>query len=694
MKQKFLLLCCSLFMVTGAFAQNPNLNYNKFKQLHEEEQTPNSYRTASGAPGPDYFQQQADYKIEIELNEEEDRITGSETISYTNNSPDELPYLWVQLDQNVREQNADSKLSAPGSINPDAPKQSLKWLQRESMYDFDGGFNIEEVTTTNGRPLSHTIQKTMMRINLDQPLKPGEQYSFQIKWNYLINDRMSIGGRSGYEEFDDGNKLYTIAQFYPRMAVYNDYEGWVNKQFLGAGEFALPFGNFDVTLTVPADHIVGATGVLQNEKEMLCKEMRDKLEEARNSYYEPVIIFSEEEAIENEEKGTKKTKTWHYKAENVRDFAFATSRKFIWDAMAVKLSNGETTMAMSLYPKEGNPLWEEYSTRAVAHTIEVYSRYTFDYPYPVAYSVHAAAIGMEYPMICFNFGRPNEDGTYSDNTKWNMLGVIIHEVGHNYFPMIVNSNERQWGWMDEGLNSFVEYLAEKEFDPDFDHWFGPAEKILPYLKGDKSTMNPIMTDADNIYPYELGNNAYGKPAAALNILREYVMGPELFDYSFKTFAQRWKFKHPTPEDFFRTMEDASAVDLDWFWRGWFYTTDHVDVNLNNVYEVSLSDQSAQEEVLGNERLYQLQFTNDGGLPTPVILELEYADGSVEKTTYPAEVWRRGDKFNKVIKVDKELTKVTFDPENVLTDTNTSNNVWPKSATDNESKFDQFKNNQE
>ena len=275
-----------------------------------------------------------------------------------------------------------------------------------------------------------------------------------------------------------------------------------------------------------------------------------------------------------------------------------------------------------------------------------------------------------------------------------MLGVIIHEVGHNYFPMIVNSNERQWGWMDEGLNSFVEYLAEKEFDPDFDHWFGPADKILPYLKGDKSTMNPIMTDADNIYPYELGNNAYGKPAAALNILREYVMGPELFDYSFKTFAQRWKFKHPTPEDFFRTMEDASAVDLDWFWRGWFYTTDHVDVNLNNVYEVSLSDQSAQEEVLGNERLYQLQFTNDGGLPTPVILELEYADGSVEKTTYPAEVWRRGDKFNKVIKVDKELTKVTFDPENVLTDTNTSNNVWPKSATDNESKFDQFKNNQE
>ena len=690
----FFLLISICFIAEAGVSQNPNENYSKFKQLHEEEQTPNSYRTASGAPGPDYFQQQADYKIEITLNEAEDRISGKETITYTNNSPDELPYLWVQLDQNVRAQNADSKLASPGSVNPNSPKQSLQSLQRRSMYDFDGGFNIESVTNTNGTPLSHTIQKTMMRINLENALQPNETFSFQLAWNYLINDRMSIGGRSGYEEFEDGNKLYTIAQFYPRMAVYNDYEGWVNKQFLGAGEFTLPFGNYDVSLTVPADHIVGATGVLQNENDMLCKEMRDKLNQARKSFNEPVIIFSEEDAIENELKGTNKTKTWHYKAENVRDFAFATSRKFIWDAMAVQLSNGETTMAMSLYPKEGNPLWEEYSTRAVAHTLKVYSRYTFDYPYPVAYSVHAAAIGMEYPMICFNFGRPNKDGTYSDNTKYNMLGVIIHEVGHNFFPMIVNSDERQWGWMDEGINSFVEYLAEKEFDPEFDHWFGPADKILPYLKGDKSTMNPIMTDADNIFPFELGNNAYGKPATALNILREYVMGHDLFDYSFKTFAQRWKFKHPTPEDFFRTMEDASGVDLDWFWRGWFYTTDHVDVNLNEVYEISLEDESANGETLGSDHYYQLKFTNDGGLPTPLIVEFEYVDGSSEELTYPAEVWRMGDQFNKVVKLNKELAKVTFDPENVLTDTDVSNNVWPKSAANTESQFDQFKNKQE
>jgi len=536
-------------------AQNPNMNYNRFKQLNEELPTPSSYRTAAGAPGHEYYQQQANYIIEIELDEKESRITGSETVTYTNNSPDALEYLWVQLDQNVRAQDADSKLGKPTALNPQNPKQSLAYVIREANFDFDGGFNILEVKNASGKDLSHTINKTMMRINLSQPLQSGATTSFSVKWWYNINDRMAIGGRSGYEYFkEDDNKLYTIAQFYPRMAVYDDVNGWQNKQFLGTGEFALPFGDFDVKITVPADHLLAATGVLQNEKDIHCSEIQKRLKQAKKSFDEPVIIFSQEEAEENEKKKTKKKKTWHFKAENVRDFAFATSRKFIWDAMAVKQNDGSVVMAMSMYPKEGNPLWEEYSTRAVAHTLKTYSRYTFDYPYPVAYSIHAAAIGMEYPMICFNFGRPSKDGTYSDRTKFSMLGVIIHEVGHNYFPMIVNNDERQWGWMDEGLNSFVEYLSEKEFDPEFQHWFGPAQNVIPYMRGDKQYLTPIMSDADNIRSFQLGYNAYGKPATALNILREYVMGPELFDYSFATYAQRWKFKHPTPADFFRTMD--------------------------------------------------------------------------------------------------------------------------------------------
>ncbi len=665
-----------LFLCTSiSYAQNPNENYNRFKQLSEEEYTPNSYRTAGGAPGHNYFQQQVDYKIEVDLNEENNTIFGEEQITYHNNSPDALTYLWVQLDQNVRAPKADSKLASPTSVNLNNPIQSLQRNYRIADYEFDGGFNIEKVNQSNGDDLLYKINKTMMRVDLPKELLPGESFSFNIKWWYTINDRMSIGGRSGYEHFEeDGNNLYTIAQFYPRLATYSDIEGWQNKQFLGSGEFALEFGNFDVKLTVPADHILGATGELQNPKDVLCKVMQGNLKKAKQSYDKPVIIFSEKDAIENEKKGTDKTKTWHFKAENVRDFAFATSRKFIWDAMAVKLENGSTTMAMSLYPKEGNPLWEEYSTRAVAHTLKVYSRYTFDYPYPVAYSVHAAAIGMEYPMICFNFGRPKEDGSYSDRTKYNMLGVIIHEVGHNFFPMIVNSDEREWGWMDEGINSFIEYLAEQEFDPNFDHWFGPASILIPYMKGDKKMMTPIMSNPDHVLPNQLGNNAYGKPATALNILRNEVMGHELFDYAFKTYAQRWKFKHPTPEDFFRTMEDASAVDLDWFWRAWFYTTDAVDISLDQVYEITLPD-SDTKEVVNNQKAYQLKFKNIGGIPTPLMITYDFVDGSSETERLPAEVWLKGDEFNKVKLTTKEVKKITFDKLERTTDINTSNNTW-------------------
>ena len=548
----------------------------KFKQLKEELPTPNVYRTGSGAPGPWYYQQQADYTMNITLDDEKQRIYGDEKIVYTNNSPDPLSYLWVQLDQNMRAQDSETQKIKKGSISDKMTYRDLQYL----FYDFDGGFKIEYVQNENGEAIPFFINNTMMRINLDAPLKQGESFSFNIKWWYNVQERAKYGGRSGLEYFpEEDNYLYTIAQFFPRMAVYNDVEGWQNKQFLGRGEFALPFGNYDVKITTPADHVVGSTGTLQNPEEVLSKTQRNRLEEARTSLDKPVMIVNESEARSAERSKSGDTKTWHFTAENVRDFAFASSRKFIWDAMGVKFGD-RTVMAMSYYPKEGNPLWEQYSTRVVAHTLQSYSKYTFDYPYPKAISVHSNRIGMEYPMICFNGGRPEADGTYSANTKHGMISVIIHEVGHNFFPMIVNSDERQWTWMDEGLNTFVQYLAEQEWDIDYPSRRGPAYKIADYMKSAPEDQMPIMTNSESILQF--GNNAYGKPATALNILRETVMGRELFDYSFKVYCQRWMFKHPTPADFFRTMEDASGTDLDWFFRGWFYTTDHVDISLDEV----------------------------------------------------------------------------------------------------------------
>jgi hypothetical protein len=611
----------------GLFSQNSNLNYNKFKQLKEEISTPNVYRTASGAPGHQYYQNEADYVMNILLDDNYQKITGSETISYHNNSPDQLEYLWLQLDQNKRAQNSDSYRIQTSSFNYidqksidkassylklhdqsldfDNNQDTIRFTDTRSIKNlkptFEGGFNITAVKNENGSDLSHTIHQTMMRINLKTPLQPGDSFTFNIDWWYNINNRMEIGGRSGYEYFKkDKNYLYTIAQFYPRMCVYNDTEGWQNKQFLGNGEFTLPFGDYDVSITVPADHVIGATGVLENAEEILTPTQLKRLQEAKKSEKEPVFIINEKEAIKNEKGKNKEAKTWRFKAENVRDFGWASSRKFIWDAMVVKQKNKDV-LAMSFYPKEGNPLWEQYSTKTVAHTLKIYSKYTFDYPYPVAISVHSKWIGMEYPMICFNGGRPDEDGTYSKRTKYGMISVIIHEVGHNYFPMIINSDERQWTWMDEGLNTFIQYLTEKEFEKNYPSRRGPAYKIVDYMKGDKNKISPIMINSESIHQF--GNNAYGKPATALNILRETIMGRELFDYAFKTYANRWMFKHPNPEDLFRTLEDASAVDLDWFWRGWFYSTDHVDINLSEVRYLKVNDNNISKNKSEQRKKY-------------------------------------------------------------------------------------------
>ena len=716
-----------------------HINNNKFKQLYEEFSTPNMYRTGSGAPGKAYYQQQADYEMDIELDDKNKKIYGEETITYTNNSPDDLEYLWVQLDQNIRSKNSQALLKNPKRIYKN--QRTSSFVKSYVDGPFDGGFNIEYVKDAKGRPLKHFINETMMRIDLPKALQSGDKVSFKIKWWYNVNNHVKNRARSGYEHFDkDGNDLYVIAQFFPRMAVYNDVEGWQNYQFWGNGEFALPFGDYKVNITVPADHILDATGKLKNRKEVYSKKMMKRYEQALNSYDKPVIIVTQDEAKAAEKNFATKKKTWRFHAENVRDFAFASSRKFIWDMQAVKIG-GKRVMAVSMYPKEGNPLWEKYSTKAVASTLKTYSRHTFDYPYHKAISVHSKNQGMEYPMICWNYGRPNENGTYSERTKFGMISVIIHEVGHNYFPMIVNSDERQWGWMDEGLDTFMQYLAEQDFakahpesvastDGKYPSRRGEPHKIVPYMQGSQKYLSPIMSNPENVY--QLGPNAYGKPATGLNILRETIMGHEAFDHAFKTYSQRWMFKHPTPEDFFRTMEDASGIDLDWFWRGWFYTTDFVDIGIESVkkyqvgtkkglssyvylvpeddedYDESINskslldrNESLKEYVMDNfsteERanlkapkfFYEVTYNKPGGLVMPIIIECTYADGTTKMMKYPVQIWRKNDaKVKTVIASEKEIKSIKLDPKLETADINTENNSWP--SKDGETDFNKFK----
>ncbi len=740
------------FLLSCGLTAQDNTNTNKFRQLGQELPTPNVYRAASGAPGHMYWQQKADYVMNLELDDDKQIIYGEETITYTNNSPDALKYLWVQLDQNVRALDSDSHKIRTSSLDEDASLRDIKRL----LPTFDGGFKIEHVKNERGGDLPYTINKTMMRVDMPSALASGGKFTFKIKWWYNINDRMKIGGRSGYEYFaTDDNYLYTIAQFYPRMCVYDMVNGWQNKQFLGRGEFALTFGDYKVSITVPADHVVASTGELQNANKVLTANQRQRLDQAKNAD-QPVMIITQDEAEDNESDKATKKKTWTFHATNVRDFGWASSRKFLWDAQGVK-QGGRTIMAMSYYPKEGNPLWEKYSTKAVVQTLKTYSHHTFDYPYPVAISVSAKRIGMEYPMICFNYGRPEADGTYAPRTKYGMIGVIIHEVGHNYFPMIVNSDERQWTWMDEGLNTFLQYLTEQQFERNYPSRRGNPEKIIPYMKGDKSNISPIMTNSESIFQF--GNNAYGKPATALNILRETVMGRELFDYAFREDSQRWMFKSPEPADFFRSMEDASGVDLDWFWRGWFYTTDHVDIGIDKVKWMQLGSQDPAEirelakieneagpknisdirnaeaiketvterdpstvdfyttftpfdvnaidrdeykkfyDALADEdkdlldagyHFYEITFKNIGGLVMPLVLQFDYADGTDEVIRIPAEIWKMlpHESVTKVFPTKKEVRSITLDPFLETADTDKSNNFWPPKPAP--TRFEMFK----
>ncbi|MCF6221078.1 MAG: M1 family metallopeptidase [Robiginitomaculum sp.] len=602
-----------LSMGSQAFADGPAGSKHdsaaKFRQLGQELPTPNVYRNASGAPGVAYWQQQADYNIDVAIDEDKRQLIASSDITYHNNSPDTLKYLWVQLDQNRFKDGSIARMSETaansGSRRDKAgagDSLSYNAMRRiQALEDTEYGFVIKDVSGADGKPLPYIINDTMMRIDLPVPLAPGEQVEFSIDWQQNILDEAAVGGRGGYEYFPKTDTyLYFLAQWFPRMATYSDYDGWHNKQFLGRGEFTLEFGDYEVNITVPSDHIVTATGVLQNPTKVLTKTQRKRLDQA--SATKQVFIVTPEEALENEKSRAKGTKTWRFKAENVRDFSFASSRKFIWDAKLHE-QDSETmpvVTAMSFYPNEAEPIWSKYSTASVIHTMDVYNRFTFAYPYPVSISVNTwERGGMEYPMITFNGYRPTKDEktgeiTYSRNIKHAMIGVIIHEVGHNYFPMIVNSDEREWTWMDEGLNTFLEYLTEYEWDKNFNILGGqtnPLDVIPNYMKS--SGQVPIMTQSDSILQF--GPNAYSKPASSLIVLRETVMGRELFDHAFKEYAQRWKFKRPTPSDFFRTMEDASGVDLDWFWRGWYFGTDYVDVGITGVREYTIADQDPDVE---------------------------------------------------------------------------------------------------
>ncbi|MCA0396049.1 MAG: M1 family metallopeptidase [Bacteroidetes bacterium] len=759
------LLLATLVLLTGsAVAQdiqnNPGSNHgNKFEQLGTILPTPNEYRTASGAPGPKYWQQRVDYDIKCDLDEEKLKLNGSETVTYYNNSPDVLTYLWLQLDENEHSSEKNANYQDGSSLGKQGVDMQLDRLQ-ESKNDY--GINMLKLTDGQGLALKYTVNKTMMRVELPAALKPGQKFIFKIDWNYTITDRMKVGGRGGYEYFaEDGNYLFTMTQWYPRLCVYSDFQGWQNHQFTGRGEFALTFGNFKVQMTVPADHVVGSTGECLNYAANLTPTQMARWTKAQTAKDVTEIVTLDEanKAITTK---AKTKKTWIYKADNVRDFAWTSSRRFIWDAMPANVE-GKKVMCMSFYGKEAYGLYRPFSTKAVAHTIKTYSKFSIPYPYPVAQSVEAAN-GMEYPMICFNYGRTAPDGTYSESTKYGMLGVVIHEVGHNFFPMIVNSDERQWSWMDEGLNTFVEYLTEELWDNKFPTRRGPAAYIADYMKLPKDQLEPIMTNSENIIQF--GPNAYSKPATGLNILRETIMGRELFDYSFKEYARRWAFKHPTPADLFRTMEDASGEDLDWFWRGWFYSTDATDIAIDTVrhivpeftepanaaggtqkvklakpqvnsfediskvrnredknivfatdadtslrdfywryarglepvdtatYEVPSQSNIAKadadlENKYKNKHIYEVAFSNKGGLVMPIIVEFTYADGSKEVDRIPAQIWRKNEgKVTKVYIKDKEVKSIKLDPMRETADINENNNTW--GTISEPSKFQLFK----
>ena len=757
MKKNLLLNILLLFFCASIQAQiqnNSNSNHaNKFEQLGTILPTPNEQRTASGAPGIKYWQQRVDYDIKCELDEANNKLTGSETITYFNNSPDVLSYFWMQLDENQHSTVNNANYQSQNTLGTQYTDKVLDRFE-ERKSDNGYGMNITKLTDATGKALKYTINKTMMKVDLPIPLKPGQKFVFNVDWNYKLANRSDFlrfgGARGGYENFpEDNNNNYTMTQWYPRLCKYSDDQGWQNHQFTGTGEFTLSFGNFKVQMTVPADHIVGGTGECQNYTQTLSSTQMARWQKAHTAK-EPLQIVTLDEALNTSKQKSKAKKTWIYKADNVRDFAWTSSRRFVWDAMPVMVE-GKKAMAMSYYAKEAYPIYSKYSTKAVAHTLKTYSKFSIPYPYPVAISVEGNQ-GMEYPMISFNPGRALPDGSYSEGSKNAAILVIIHEVGHTFFPMIVNSDERQWTWMDEGLNSYLQYLTQELWDNKFPSDGGVPSQITDYMKLPKDQLEPIMTNSENINNF--GANAYDKVATGLNILRETIVGRELFDNAFREYSKRWAFKSPNPADFFRTIEDATGEDLDWFWRGWFYGTDACDISIDTVkyavpdvtaipqqvndttvyrplakplvnefedlskirnrtdnnilfetdkdtalrdfywkyaremekydttkYPVVVKAQTEPLDEMGKQKysskhMYEISFSNKGGLVMPIILEWTYKDGTKEIERIPAQVWRKNEK--KVIKTfmkEKEVASIKLDPFKETADIDESNNTY-------------------
>jgi len=605
--------------------------------------TPNVYRTADGRPGPEYWQQRADYKITATLDSTTGRVTASETISYTNNSPDSLGYLWLFLDQNLFREGSR------GSLEFDSPR--TRWRGAFA----NGGDDLTSVVVEQKgkkEQIHYIVDDTRMRIDLASPLAAhGGKLEIQIAWSFVVPPYGS--DRTGRFYAKDGT-IFEVAQWYPRMCVYDDVNGWNPLPYLGEGEFYLEYGNFDVQITVPHDYIVVGTGLLQNSDRVLTRTERDRLEQARKTD-ETVHVISENEIGKPEirPKGTGDL-TWKFRAENVRDFSWAASKAFIWDA-----SHWNKILLMAVYPREAvstdtsrGPGWEK-DVEFMRHTFMYYSTHYYPFPYPVATNVAGVVGGMEYPMIVFCSAHARGQFLYS---------VTDHEFGHGWFPMTVGSDERRHAWMDEGFNTFINYYSNYDYygDKSINIRRMQPDTIARWMERPVNSQ-PIETRADMIKPFELGYLEYAKTGLGLRILRENILGPEKFDGGFREYIQRWAFKHPQPSDFFRTIDNYSGEDLSWFWREWFYTTDVFDQSVDSV--------------IADSAMTQIYLSNNKGLVFPTDMQLMFADGKTQDFKLPIEVWYLGNKYTFRLYDDRKVTKVVLDPDHDYPDINRDNDVW-------------------
>jgi hypothetical protein len=625
--------------------------------------TPNAYRTGAGTPGPRYWQQRADYTIRASLDTAALSVHGSETIHYTNNSPDTLRYVWMQLDENQSaSDNRFAQLAPP--FMAQRARRAAAGAPGAQGPPFVGGYTLERVAVLRSArrgarpvatPLPHRVNATMMRVDLDRPLPPKGVVDLYLAWHYMV-PRM---GRTGREHFPQG-WLFEIAQWYPRMAVYDDVRGWNTEQYLGSGEFYLEYGDFDFTITAPATYTVTATGVLQNPDRVLTATERRRLALALHSDTTIHIIAPDEVGTPALlPPGTGATRSWHYRARNVRDVSWAAAPNFIWDA-----TGWDGILIQALYPPVALPLWSQAAAMG-RHTIMYHSRW-YHYPYPTAIDVNGPVGGMEYPMIVFCSERHDEKALYF---------VQTHELGHEWFPMTVGSNERLYGWMDEGFNTFIDYFSFHDRYPSDTtiaretgralNWLGLTPAWVAYITHYHGVEEPIMTPQDRSAPGIGGALAYGKPAVGLHFLRNEVVDSTAFDQAFREYIRRWAFRHPTPADFFRTMNDALGEDLSWFWRSWFYRTDHLDEAVDSV---------AQPDS-GAPVLARIFFSDKGRMVAPLDLAVTLADGSTQRVKLPVEAWYRGSPYVWVHSWPARVTRVVIDPDGAYPDVDRSNNTW-------------------